>query len=714
MEFFTFSSEARPVRLSEKTRKFAYESLNHKYGLDTRKKEAASLDRIEHFEEMSDIAKYNACISEIARQAPIRICENEKLSGAATLGMAISHKVPAVYNGSHIFRSVSHLTIDFETVLKYGVNKIEADIAHRLSDDKLNDRQAAFLDSARHCVNELRFWHKRYLDALSKMPEYEANYQNLQRVPLEPARNFHEAVQSIWFVFAFVRLCGNWPGIGRIDYLLGDYLKNDLKNGSITLEEAREILAHFFIKGCEWVCGGNYGSGDAQHYQNLVLAGVDGNGIEVTNQVTHLVLDILEELSISDFPTTVRLNKHSDERLLRRVADVMKHGGGVLAIYNEDEIIPSLVEHGYSLAEARKFANDGCWEIQVPGKTYFSYFPFDALSVLLNDTLKIKNGGACFSSYAEVRAKFLSDLEAAVRDIYTSNLEVRMHTEPGHDWPWKDLHAPCTVVSIFEDGCIENAASYFEGGTRYCVMSPHIGGAADTGNCLRVIDQLCFRDKKLSLAEFLKILQNNWEGYEPLRQYVLNKISYYGNDDDEADSYTVDVVDSFAGLVLKYNTNPLFYFFPGVSTFGRQIEWRYNRPASPHGHRTGDILAPNMGATPGSDTQGATALIKSYCKLNLTDQVTGAALDVKLLPSAVKGEDGTRALIALMRGFVRLGGCFMQPDVVDNSILKEAQENPENYQSLSVRISGWNARFVTLNKEWQDMVIEKTAHEGMR
>jgi formate C-acetyltransferase len=112
-----------------------------------------------------------------------------------------------------------------------------------------------------------------------------------------------------------MRLCGNWPGIGRRDELLGPYLENDLKHGVLTLDEAREILAHFFIKGCEWICGGNYGSGDAQHYQNLVIAGIDENGNDVTNDVTYLILDIIEELGISDFPTTVRLSSKSPEKL---------------------------------------------------------------------------------------------------------------------------------------------------------------------------------------------------------------------------------------------------------------------------------------------------------------------------------------------------------------------------------------------------------------
>ena len=121
-------------------------------------------------------------------------------------------------------------------------------------------------------------------------------------------------------------------------------MKKDLENGILTIDEAREILAHFFIKGCEWVNGQFIGSGDAQHYQNIVLAGIDENGKEVTNEVTYLVLDILEELGISDFPTTVRLNQNTDEKLLRRVAEVMRYGGGILAVYNEDLILDALVE----------------------------------------------------------------------------------------------------------------------------------------------------------------------------------------------------------------------------------------------------------------------------------------------------------------------------------------------------------------------------------
>ncbi len=712
MEFYTVSNEKRPVRLKESTRKFAEDSLHHVYGLDTKKCDSVVLDDITDFENMTPLEKYNRMISRIVSVSRVRICPGEMLSGAATLGMAIRHLVPAVFKGSPVFSGVSHLTVDFKTVLKRGINGIDFDITKRLADPALSGSQRAFLLSARHCIHEMRRWHQRYLEEVKDQAAYAAVYRNLLHVPFTPAGNFYEAVQSIWFTFAFIRLCGNWPGIGRIDDLLGGYLKKDLENGSITLEYAREILAHFFIKGCEWICGGDYGSGDAQHYQNIVLAGVDENGNEVTNEVTYLVLDILEELPISDFPTSVRLNSASDERLLRRVAEVMKHGGGVLALYNEEEIIDSLTCHGYSLNEARTFANDGCWEIQIPGKTYFCYVPFDALSLLLNDTLHLNKEPAHYDTFEQLKNDYYQNLEKQISTIFSDCIRDRAGWTPGEEWVWT-AKEPCTIVSLFEDGCIETARSYLEGGARYTVVSPHIGGAPDVGNSLRVIDKLCFQDKIVSFDDFMQIIKKNWEKEETLRQYVLNKLSYYGNDDDEADSYTVDVADTFAQLVLKHKNETPLFFVPGISTFGRQIEWRFQRPASPHGHKSGDVLAPNLSATPGSDITGATALIRSYCKIDLKNQVTGAALDLKLLPLSVRGKDGTNALVGLMRGFVELGGCFLQPDVVDNEILREAQKHPENYQSLSVRVSGWNARFVTLNKEWQDMCIEKTTHGAL-
>lgn len=708
MIFFAVNGE-RPIRLSEETRKFAFDSLNHKYGQDACKTPAVSMDDVKNFEQLSALEKYDMAIERIVNEAPIRICDGEKISGAATLGLAITHFVPATFNGKAFFESVSHLTIDFETVLKKGVNYIQNQAEESLKKHKGTEKEA-FSNSCLHCLDCMRIWHSRYLDELKKMPEYQANYENLKNVPFDPATSFYEAVQSIWFTFAFVRLCGNWTGIGRIDWLLGDYLEKDLEKGVLTVDEAREILAHFFIKGCEWIKGGDYGSGDAQHYQNILLGGIDENGNDVTNTVTYLVLDILEELGISDFPTTVRINKNTDPKLLTRIAEVLRLGGGVIAVYNEDLIIESLVDYGYTLGEARKFANGGCWEVQIPGKTYFIYTSFDSLQILQQNTLDNYSESVSFSDFDSLYSAFIDNLRRGVQGIMDECNADRFicTTIPIKEWKYRPIK-PCTVVSLFEAGCIEKGLSYLEGGPVYNVVSPHIGGLPDVVNSLYAIKKLVFDEQKVTFCQLMSILKNDWQDNEALRLYALNRLTYFGNDNDEVDLIAKRIIDDFAqicdGLISAYKTPA------GVSTFGRQLDWCGLRLATPYGKVKNSVLAGNFSPTPGTDKEGATAIIQSYCKADLKRTVSGAALDIKLLPSAVNGENGVEAIASLIRGFAALGGHFMQLDIADTELLKQAQEHPEEYQHLSVRVSGWNARFVTLDKVWQDMIIAHTGSE---
>lgn len=707
MKFFATNGE-RPVRLSEATRLFAWESLNHRYGLDTWKTPGVSMDLCAGFEKMTPLQKYDAAVERIVQTAPIRICDGERISGAATLGLGIGHFVPATFNEKPVFGSVSHLTLDFETVLRRGVDFIQKQ-AESAFEKFAGTEKEPFIQSCLHCLRCMRLWRDRYLSELENLPKYSANYRNLKNVPFKPASNFYEAVQSLWFTFAFVRLCGNWPGIGRIDRLLGDYLKKDLADGVLTLDEAREILAHFFIKGCEWIRGGDYGSGDAQHYQNILLGGVDENGSDIANEVTYLVLDILEELGISDFPTTVRINKKTDAKLLNRVAEVIRLGGGVIAVYNEDLIIDSLISHGYRPEEASRFANDGCWEVQIPGKTFFIYTPFDALQILQNRTLDNYNPELSFSDFDSLYAGFVSDLKRHVEKLIADkNNAAFLNTgAPVKDWRWKPA-VPCTAVSIFEQGCIEKGLSYLEGGPVYNLLSPHIGGLPDVANSLYAIKKLVFEDKILPFPKLMSILRNNWQDSESLRQYALNKYVYFGNDNDGVDNIAKKIIADFANICDELDGTTAYKVPAGVSTFGRQLEWSCCRAATPYGKTAHEVLAGNFSPTPGTDREGATSIIKSYCKADLKRTVSGAALDIKLLPSAVNGENGITAIVSLIKGFVALGGHFMQLDIADSALLKEAQEHPENYRHLSVRVSGWNARFVTLNREWQDMIIAQT------
>ena len=298
MRFPTASASPRPVRLPSSVRAWAWRLMHGEYGDQALLWHAVSLDHIPDFDHFSPIDQYDTALLEVAQHAPIRLCDEESIAGSATLGAAFQcgtsqvHTVPAAYKGRLVGGTVSHLTIRYDKVLKEGLAAYEQDIRARLEDRALSQGQRRYLQSLQNVIDSIRIWHNRYLEACAKSRPDIARL--LSQVPFSPARSFHEAVQSLWFIFAFVRLTGNWPGIGRIDWLLSDYLKQDLQNHLITRDQAREILASFFIKGCEWIQSNTpRGTGDAQHYQNIVLGGVGKDGKDITNDVTYLVLDIV-------------------------------------------------------------------------------------------------------------------------------------------------------------------------------------------------------------------------------------------------------------------------------------------------------------------------------------------------------------------------------------------------------------------------------------
>ena len=710
MIFPTASLEPRPIRLSDAIRSWAWRSMHGEFGDDALSHMAVSLDDIEDFEQLSDIDKQDIGIRRIAEQAPLRICPEELLCGAATLGSGIIHYGPAYYHGKSAFECRSHLTLKLDKVLREGLESYKADIAAHLADATLAEDQRRVLRSLDNVIEAIRIWHGRYLAATKdSRPDMHAV---LQQVPFGPATNYREAMQSIWFIFAFTRLCGNWPGIGRLDWLVGSLLDDDLAAGRIALEEARDIMASFFIKGCEWIRSNTpQTTGDAQHYQNLVLGGLDEEGREVTCSLTYLALEVVEELGISDYPITVRLNENSPEKLLRKIAEVMRHGGGIVAIYNEPLILRALESEGYTQQEAVHFANDGCWEIQMPGRTNFSYSPFDGLQIL-NGVLGLNSDGPApdFPDAESLYQAYLTELEQVIEGLYKKRISDVYEKREGR-WRAIDPVKPTSVISLFIDGCLEKGQFYDDLGPDYTLRSPHIGGAPDVANSLHAIQQLVYVEKKLTLPQLVDILRRNWEGEEILRQYVRTKYAYYGNDDDAADLWHTRLLNDFADIVHKCAESRAYpvKFVPGVSTFGRQIDWLPNRVATAFGYRKGDILSGNDSPTPGTDCAGATAMIKSHCKADLVRQSCGAALDVKILPATLSGENGVDALVGLMRGFLALDGFFLQLDAVDVKTLLEARERPQDYKTLSVRVSGWNARFVTLNREWQDMIIERNA-----
>jgi formate C-acetyltransferase len=630
----------------------------------------------------------------MAEQAPLRLCRDELLAGSAPLLEATFHQKPVAN-----VRSTSHTTIGLERALNEGLASYRQRLAERRERGDLSDEQLQFLQAMEECLDAMDIWHGRLMAGLDELGLAEVR-DRLARVPHAPPETFGEAVQALWFLWEFQRLCGNWSGIGRIDKMLGPHLARDLEAGRITRDEARELLAHFWIKGAEWIGAKNGhigGSGDAQFYQNVILGGVDESGKPVLNEVTYLVLDIVEELHISDYPVAVRVHQQTPEMLWRRIAEVQRLGGGIVSIYNDDTVIPALVGFGYPLEEARDYTNDGCWEVLIPGKTAFGYRPFDLLPAV-QKALGLDNAGEPPNdeSFEPIYARFHAEMAAMLEGIWQ---QAAASFEAGQ---------PSPLLSLFVDDCIERARPYHGRGARYSVRAPHAGGMPDAANSLRAVQALVYEQKRLTLPELVATLRNNWEGHEALRRETMRDLVLYGNDDDAADAMLQRVYNDYTAICANQREQNGVRMPAGISTFGRELQFRDGRTATAFGAKAGDILAPNLSPTPGTDRHGPTAVVNSVTKVDFTRLPCGTPLDLKLHPSTVAGEAGVDALIALLRSFVARGGFYLQLDVTDAATLRDAQDHPERYPNLSVRVSGWSARFTTLSREWQEMIINRT------
>jgi formate C-acetyltransferase len=663
--------------------------------------------RLADYPESNDLGpemRYAFAVNLIARNAPLRIIPGGLIVGAATYRESIFHLTP-ILNES----STSHLTLGFDRVLKIGYKGIRREIEDRVALGGLDEKGLDLLCAMRSCLDAANIWHDRYVSALEELvssgPEEERqNYAevlaNLRNVPENPPTTFREAVQSLWFAYAFQRLCGNWSGIGRIDQMLGGFLSADIDNGTLTLDEARELLAHFWISGTEWIGAKTApDSGDAQHYQNIILGGVDKENEEVANDVTYLVLDIARELKISDFPIAVRISRNSPEKLLVRVAEAWQSCAGFVSIYNEDVVISALVKFGYPMEEAREFTNDGCWEPIIPGKTSFLYSTVDLLSCLQRTLGLGEDGSGAAPEFPDFDGLYRAFIGSLTRVIEDENAGLSAYNRDG---------LPAPLISMLIDGCIESGRGYYDRGPCYTVFAMHAGGMANAGNSLFAIKKLVYEDKRLTLPELVEILRNDWEGHEPLRRRILKEFEFYGNDNDEVDGMVMRIFDDFTEITRDRREVDGVLRPAGISTFGREISWVPDRAATADGHRKGEILAGNFSPSPGTDRKGPLAALKSYCKMDFEKLPNCGTLELKIFPPSVRGESGIAALIAMERAFVRLGGMYLNIDVIDTETLLDAQAHPERYPNLAVRIAGWNARFATLDKDWQKIVINRT------
>ncbi|MDD4817584.1 MAG: pyruvate formate lyase family protein [Victivallaceae bacterium] len=700
-----------PVRLSTKTRELAWRYLSG--GFAGRLVRAGDLmSGATGCPGADNQTRHAELAARLAASAPLEIVPEELLAGAAPFMEATEHLIP----GWPGMGSISHTTVDFGDAVAKGLSGLEAELAE-LNRRESDPGRAGFRRALLTAAGAMRTWMWRYAAAYEDMAENCGDdgagrefffdiSAVLRRLMTAPPSNFREALQSFWLFFEFQRLCGNWSGLGRFDLILGKYLERDLASGAITPGFARELVAHFWIKGTEWChglrAGSRFapGSGDAQVYQNIILGGIDpATGLPVENAVTFLVLDVIEELHISDYPVAVRVGPGTSEQLLRRIAEVQLCGGGIVSIYNEPVVLAGLRGLGIPERQALSFTNDGCWEVIVPGRTNFGYRPFDAL-IALQRVLFPPRG---MNSFESLYAGFTGELAKMCDDLRDS-IEAEFYTG-------RCSH-PAAVLSLLMPSCRESGRSYCDFGAEYTVRAIHAGGLPDVANSLLAIKKYVFDEKRLTLAELSAVLENDWHGAEALRREIVRDLICYGNDDDAADAMMLRVFNDYTAIVAARSKVRDVLVPCGVSTFGREIEFARRRKAVAFGRFAGEYLAPNLSPTPGTGRLPLTAAIRSYCKMDFTRTPNGCPLDLRL-EAGIRGTgDAAAAVVELLRGFIKLGGFYLQLDTVSVEMLREARRDPDRFPNLVVRISGWSARFATLSGEWQEMIINRAAGES--
>ena len=580
-----------------------------------------------------------------------------------------------------------------------------------------------------------------------------------------PPRTFREALQAYWFEYAAINSTGNPIAFGRFDQNLWPFLDRDLEDGTLTLEEAQELIDLFWLKINERLqllevvtdptTAGDIGkimenppafgrnrkkaiflggktSQDRvtvdetnynQFYSNMALSGVTPEGSDGTNQLTYLALNATYRLKLVQPEMYVRLHGNSPEELYTRSADLIRAGLANPNIFNDDVIIPSFVRAGLPLADAREYTSDGCWEPHPQGKTWFAYARVSAiecldrtLSPLSWAKLEIRGYSEAqdpfrnlaipdpysYTSFDEVMKTFRTILDAHVKGF------VECATDFVNDLNGGDNHQeinPQPFFSALANGPLESGRDITQGGMIYTQYSAILVGLSHTADSLAVIKKLCFEEKRVDWKELLDALEKNWEGKESLRQLVRTRAPAYGNDEDYVDDIAREIVEIYVESMNKYKvvTGMDNILALGIATFEGYAAMGYVIGATPDGRLAKEMISSNASPSVGRAQNGQTAAINSYLKLPHSDLPLASALDLAM----PKRPGALSTVEALIRTFIERKGSLLTISVNDCEVLKAAQKEPEKHRDLKVRVGGWEAYFVDLSPPMQDWQIRK-------
>ncbi len=631
---------------------------------------------------------------------------------------------------------VGHLAPDYTRVLQRGLEDIAAEARARLAGLDLTDpstlRLRDFCQAAVVVAEATIRFAQRFAELAEQMAGAETNAERrvelleiahiCRNVPARPARTFHEALQAFWFVHLVIQIESNGHSIspGRFDQYMAPYFATDLAAGCLTRDRAKELLDCLWIKFNEIMKlrdrTASIGFGGYPLFQNLIVGGQDVDGRDSTNELSYLCLDATRRTTLPQPSLSVRVHAGSPPEFLRAAADLAREGLGLPAFFSDEAIIPVLQHMGVPLSEARSYAEVGCVEPQVPGRTN-GYYPAGFLNLGKLLSLTLHNGtdpvtgerlGVVgptfrgFATYDDVVAALDRQLAHVIRLIVIG------------DNILDDLHgalAPNPFVSLFVDDCMARGLAYEQGGAVYNYTGPNSVGLANMADALMAIKRLVFQERRVEMDALLAMLDRDFAGDENARLLLLNRAPKYGNDNEDVDGIARALATRILTGFKQYRNPRGGRYEPGLQSISAHALFRDAVAATPDG-RTARMLLADGGISPGQgrDRRGPTAVIRSAARLDHLEASNGTLLNIKLSPQSVAGESGLANLVALIRTYFQLGGQHVQFNVIDSAVLRDAQEHPEQYGDLVVRVAGFSVLFTTIDRVLQEDIIERTEH----
>jgi len=598
--------------------------------------------------------------------------------------------------------SLSHTAAGYDRVLEKGygglIKMAESKAEELRSGSGDIQSRLDFLDAVKIICNAAGKHILCYADLAKGMTKTEFSHEleqiaeNCRAIAYGTPKTFWQALQLFWFTHVFA-LMENYSlmAMGCFDRYMYPFYKADIESGRITKEQAQELIE------CTWIKLNESSDISTDNGLNAVFSGVGPDGQDVTNEISYMCLDATMNLQLVDPQINTRLHKNTPEPFMRKCCELAKLGMGYPSIFNDDSIIPALQSVGIPFEDACEYCNDGCTEVFISGKSDF--YPVFAGQNLLSIFTGTLNRLEKFESFGGFMDAFKEDIANSVTDRF-ANADER-------DRALAKI-SPVPFLSTTLHGCIESAKDKTEGGALYNHTGSIGGGLVNCVNSLAAVRKLVYEDKKVGKQELLDALESNFDGQERLRQMLLADAPKFGNGNGEVDAIAQEVAKFYCDEVLKYENPRGGRYLPGFFQY-HYVNTGKGFGATPDGRKAGDSLAVDLSPYLGTSRTGPTGVAQSVSVIDQSLCPLGTSTDIKLHPTALAGEEGTQKFAAFVRTFLAMGNMQLQMNIVDAKMLKDAQEHPEKYKDLVVRVWGFNAYFVTLAKDYQDYIIQRTA-----